>query len=135
MKPIADFNDSFERIVNQHFDVFFSAFYRCFEARTPTIAEIFENTPESRRYEMLEDSILMLMDFSVNSVVSQELNKLGQFHARMGVTPAMYDHWMDALIDTLQLLDKSFTAEEEAAWRSVLGPGLTFLKGFSDQAP
>jgi len=128
MNYIADFNDSFERVVSKDFDHFFLTFYRQFEGLSPAIAAVFENSPPSRRHQMLEDSILLLIDYAVSNQVSHELRQLAQFHQKLGVPNSMFDDWLEALISTLVILDKDFDDGDEIAWRTMLAPGISLVK-------
>ncbi len=131
MVTVADFNDSYERVISRDYDAFFKAFYRNFEAGSADVRELFAHGPESRRYEMLESSILMLMDYSTNQTISDELQRLVQYHAKLGVTEKMVDAWLESLMTTLKELDAQFTFDEEVAWRAMLGPGLDYFKSLT----
>lgn len=127
MSYLVAFNDSFERVVTNKFDLFFRTFYQNFEMRSPEVAEVFKNTPEKRRYEMLADSILLLMDYSTSHEPSSELRDLAVVHKRMKVSASLYYHWIEALIVTVLALDDQLSSETERAWRAALGPGINFM--------
>ena len=128
MNHSADFNDSFERNVSNNYEVFFQAFYESFQAKSPEIKAVFQNTEKSRRHEMLEDSILMLMECSLNHAPSEHICRLAEFHRERGIPEAMYDVWLESLVETLYRLDAEFTAAEEEAWRAVLLPGISYMR-------
>ncbi len=130
MSTVADFNDSYERVIARDYDAFFKAFYQHFEASSPEIRNLFALSPQSRRYEMLESSILVLMDYSINHVVGEELERLAHYHAHLGAHSTMFDQWLESLIATLKSLDPTFSFDEEVSWRHLLGPGLKYLKTY-----
>lgn len=127
MSYLVAFNDSFERVVTSKFDLFFRTFYKNFDKRSPQVAVVFNNMPENRRYEMLADSILLLMDYGSSHEPSSELRKLALVHKRVNVTASLYHHWIEALIFTVLDLDDQASPETEKAWRAALGPGINFM--------
>ncbi|WP_045858371.1 globin [Teredinibacter purpureus] len=132
MNVVAQFNDSFERNVSNHFELFFRTFYNHFEALSPQISAVFAHTVESRRHEMLEDSILMLMSCSAGKEASVELKHLASFHARQGIDVRMYDDWFEALMQTLTELDDTFCDADRHAWQEMLLPGIRYMKDYHE---
>ncbi|WP_188151775.1 globin [Teredinibacter waterburyi] len=130
MNDVGLFNDSFERNITDNYQHFFSAFYRCFESKSPVVSKMFAQTSETKRYEMLEDSLLILMDYSSTRVASEDLIELARYHSKLGVPADLFTLWLDALIESLRQLDPHFNDEYALAWRMVLEPGVSFMKGY-----
>lgn len=128
MDKSAIFNDSFEKCLQGHYGAFFEIFYREFEASSPKIKTLFANTDPQRRYDMLEESILILATYSVDHKVTPELKQLALLHARLGLDTTMFDCWFDALMATLSSVDSRFDEDHIEAWREVLSPGILYLK-------
>lgn len=128
MNTVALFNDSFEKCLHGRYSTFFERFYRNFEQRQPEVRRMFQGTDVQRRYDMFEESILILVDYSANGTASENLERLATLHTRKGATPEMFDEWMDALIQTLREVDPQFDDNAEFAWRDILSTGLEYLK-------
>lgn len=128
MNTIALFNDSFEKCLHGRYSTFFERFYRNFEDKYPEIKRLFEKTDPQRRFDMLEESILIMVDYSANGHASDNLSRLAEFHSGLGLRAEMFDLWMDALVETLREVDPDFGGNAEYAWRDMLSPGLEYMK-------
>ena len=126
------FRASYDRVLasDSQRDEFFKAFYECFMSRSDEIAAKFAHTDMRRQKEMLHQSLRHMVDFSVQRQASEELRKISGRHSQsqIDVNPALYDLWLDCLIETVQLFDLHFTEEIELAWRVVLAPGIAYMK-------
>lgn len=98
---------------------------------SPQVSEVFQGVDLQRQIDMLEHSLLLLVDFSVHRQGSESLIQLASVHMRAGVTAEMYDWWLTALIRTLEQLDTKFRHPEVLAWRVTLAPGIEFMKNFN----
>ncbi len=130
MKFAELFHRSFEENVLGNEEVFFSRFYQNFLDSSPLIHEIFRHIDLKRQIDMLEQSVLLLVDFSGHKCSNETLKKLTVVHARVGVTRDMYDLWMLAILKTVEQLDPNFSHAEGLAWRIMLAPGIEFMKYF-----
>jgi hypothetical protein len=53
---------------------------------------------------------------------------LAEIHKVGGVSPGMFDVWMQALLHTVEALDPKFDELTELAWCWALAPGITYMK-------
>ena len=61
----------------------------------------------------------------------------GTFKARSNydIKPEYYDHWVEALIETVKDLDPHFDREIELSWRLAVNPGVLYMKmHYEDEA-
>lgn len=132
MSRVADFNDSFERNIGRKYEQFFSLFYERFINASAEISALFERTDPERRREMLQDSMLLLLDFSICHQVTDDLLALARYHQTVGVSIHMFDAWLECLVATLREMDPAFSDADERAWRETLGPGVEFMKLYAN---
>lgn len=77
---------------------------------------------------MLRKSFFHLAGFYVTNVPSSELDRIARVHARLGISAAHYDRWLDCLMATVAQFDPESDTATELAWRWALTPGITFMK-------
>lgn len=106
---------------------FFAAFYRRF-LDDPEIAAMFRDTDMDRQVVMLRKSFFHLAGFYVTNAPTGELERVARIHARLGITHAHYDQWLDCLVATVAEFDADCDHATELAWRWALTPGVTFMK-------
>ena len=100
---------------------FLDLFYERFLNASPEIARHFAHTDMTRQKRMIEaslfTSILAAEDvpYAVHSI-----QHLGEMHRDLGIRPALYDVWLESLIDTVATCDEAFSEPVEHAWRTVL---------------
>ncbi len=46
------------------------------------------------------------------------------------IKPALFDLWLEALIETVQEMDPEFCDDVELAWRVAMTPGITLMKHY-----
>lgn len=133
------FNDSYERISDwgagagsQARDQFFVRFYEHFIAKSPEIARAFENTDMERQVQMLEKSIVYLVNYYATDNVNDFMRRIAVRHSRkdLNITPELYDLWLEALVETVRECDSLCTDDTVEAWRIVLAPGISFMKSY-----
>lgn len=116
-------------------DHFFREFYRRF-LRCDGVAELFANTDLSRQVQMLRKSLFQLVSYYLLSEASPELYRLAEIHRAKKVDKAMFDSWLNALLDTVADLDDEFDEATRLAWCWALAPGITFMKIYAcDETP
>jgi hemoglobin-like flavoprotein len=111
-------------------DEFIARFYRVFMAKSPRIAAMFTDTNMGAQRTMLHDSLLYMVEFSHNKLISEEIRHLARVHGKSGldIDPALYDVWLDALVEAASSMDPAFSEEVELSWRLVLTPGITCIR-------
>ena len=127
---IAIFNDSLERCLRG--GDFFQQFYEIFLAASPEVREKFSGTDFRKQRRMLQTSFYMLVEFiAVGWPECQAyLERIALAHGKHGrdIAPRLYDLWLNCLLRTVQERDDQYSAEVDAAWRFMMGAGITFLK-------
>jgi hemoglobin-like flavoprotein len=126
------FRESYDRAMKGETqrDEFLDAFYETFISRSDEIAAKFARTDMRRQKEMLYRSLQHMVDFSVQRRASENLRKMAERHSKsqLDISPALYDAWLDSLIETAHVFDPLFTEEIELAWRVTLAPGIVYMK-------
>jgi len=129
------FDASYERLfgkgisISEQSDPFFAAFYANFLAE-PEVGEFFRETDMARQTSMLRRSFFQLAAFYVSCEPSAELERIAHIHHKLGLNPAHYDVWLDALVKTVKDQDPQCDLATELAWRWALTPGITYMKLF-----
>ena len=120
------FNASYERI---HDAQFFERFYERFLEKSEEVAKKFANTDLRRQRRMLRGSMLLLLSVYMRHR-SEELEQLALKHgpAELAIPPALFDDWLEALIETVEECDPRADKETQSAWRVVFAPGVAFMK-------
>jgi len=131
--PITDFRDHFRRALggsDAYNEAFVSHFYRVFLDRSPEAAAHFRHTDMSTQKTALFDSLLLMAEFPHSALARARILALGERHGRTGldIRPALYDLWLEALIDTARHFDAQFDRAVELSWRVSMAPGITCMK-------
>jgi len=100
---------------------FLDVFYETFLSASPAIAEKFADTEMTRQKRMVEASLYtsILAAEGVPYAVSF-IKRLGEKHRDLPIGPALYELWLDSLLQTVSVCDEAFNEQVEAAWRAVL---------------
>jgi len=113
---------------------FLGKFYEAFVASSEEVREKFRNTDLDHQAKMLADSLYTL------AVAAQaqpganpawaEMPRLAARHSRadLDISPALYDHWLDCLLDTVRDHDPEFSPAIESAWRQTLMVGVEYMR-------
>jgi len=126
------FDESYERAVleTRHGREFFESFYQRFLVASPLVRHKFRHTDMVQQRSMLKKSFYNLLAFYASGSVDNVLERIAVNHSRRGldVPPALYDLWLECLVDTVKYYDPLFDDNVELAWRLVLSPGITYMK-------
>jgi hemoglobin-like flavoprotein len=124
------FNDSLARCLRD--GQFFHRFYELFLASSPEVSEKFRGTDFRRQRRMLQTSFYMLVEYMALGWPECEayLERIATAHGRYGrnISPHLYDLWLECLLQAVRKCDDRCSTEIEAAWRYVMGAGISFLK-------
>ena len=84
----------------------------------------------ARQQKMLEESLSYMEDFSITRKAKERLRRIALRHNRtnLDIDPALYEIWLDCVVETVGEFDLEFNDEVELAWRVVLSPGITYMK-------
>jgi hemoglobin-like flavoprotein len=139
--------DSFRRALDRDERGFFCAFYARLLEKSP-IAEIFRRkgfptvgnvaqASEDRatrnweeQFRLLKEAILLLFAYNVLKETQEPtvLTRTAESHSKF-VKAEHYDHFREALLDTIVEFDKGKHEHElRDAWQHAVGPGLDYLK-------
>ena len=123
------FNASLDRCVSQ--PEFLDRFYENLLATSDEIAEKFRHTEFTRQKAALKRALYVLLFAHEWDLQGDAyLRGLAQRHSRhdLDIRPELYDLWLDSLLKTVREFDPSFDETIAAAWRTMLGPGIEFMK-------
>ncbi len=125
------FDASYVRVLSREVEeqAFFEAFYERFIASSPAVAAKFRHTDMARQRAMLKKSFYHLLAFYASSHADYYLQQVAISHdrAHRDIPPALYDLWLETLIDTVRDFDEQFDDDVELAWRLVMTPGIVFM--------
>jgi len=131
---IERFNDSLARC--QRGDQFFQRFYDLFLDSSPEVREKFRNADVRKVRRELKTAFYMLVEYTAMGWPECEayLERIATVHSRQGrdIAPHLYDLWLECLLRAVQEHDALWSSEVEAAWRYMMGAGISFLKARYD---
>ncbi|MBZ9557457.1 MULTISPECIES: globin [Modicisalibacter] len=133
------FDASYQRVLSDSAggQDFFDAFYRRFIASSDEVAAKFRHTDMARQQAMLKKAFYRLLSFFASSETDYYLERIAVVHDRrhLDIRPALYDLWLESLIDTVRAFDPCFDADVELAWRLVMAPGIVFMTFHHGRGP
>jgi len=101
---------------------FVHRFYRRFLASSDDVSRLFRHTDFKRQERMLRLSLELSAKATVGDPTGiQELQARVETHARLPISPVMYDLWLASAMATARECDPRWSAEVEDAWRTILG--------------
>ena len=112
---------------------FLEGFYDRFVGSSEEVREKFRGVDLKRQVRMLEDSLYVVAVAAQGEEGSPARNALpwlAERHSRrdLDIRPALYDLWIDCLIETARAHDPEFDPEIEAAWRETLTLGANYMR-------
>ena len=123
------FNDSLARC-REH-GHFFDQFLELFLASSEEVRAKFHTTDIAQQRRMLQSSFYMLVEYlALGSPESEKyLERIAAEHGKHArdIAPHLYDYWLESLLRAVWSCDSHYSAEIEAAWRYVMGVGITFF--------
>ncbi|MDH5737502.1 MAG: globin domain-containing protein [Gammaproteobacteria bacterium] len=130
------FEASYDRVVgkgvgiNPKGEAFFSLFYENFFRKSPEIRDKFKNTDMKKQVGVLQKSTFHLISFYVSKEENEYLHEIAVSHNRHGynIKPEFYDLWLDALIETVSMLDPECDRRVQLAWRMAFTPGILYMQ-------
>ncbi|WP_163557770.1 globin [Halomonas sp. NO4] len=125
------FDASYVRVLSREVEgqSFFEAFYERFLVASPEVAAKFRDTDMARQRAMLKKAFYHLLAFYASSHADYYLQEVAISHSRahLDIPPALYDLWLETLIDTARDFDEQFNDDVELAWRLVMTPGIVYM--------
>ncbi|MBS3803256.1 MAG: globin [Oleiphilaceae bacterium] len=126
------FDNSFERVVRdkQQENDFFDAFYQRLLRSSPLIREKFTESDRLEQRKTVKKAFYGMVVFHASGSAAGLPEKVAFTHSTRGrdIKPALYDHWLESLIDTMKEYDPYSDDDVELAWRLVLSTGITYMK-------
>jgi len=124
------FSQSLKRAVSADPDQFFSRFYDRFIPSSPEVTARFKDVDMKRQRKILEASLAYMSEFAAFLTRTDQLEQLAERHSRreLDIDPALYEVWIDMLVDTVRESDPEFTDEVGVAWRVVMSPGIAYMR-------
>lgn len=110
--------------------IFIDLFYEKFLASSDEVAEKFSNTNFKKQKQMLRKSLhLIVLSCGGQDEADVYLPEVAKRHGRKGlqIKPAMYELWLESLIETVQEIDPKYSAEVEQAWRETMRYGIDYM--------
>ena len=115
---------------------FMQRFYDIFVGSSPAIAAKFEHTDMRHQARMVQVSLVMLLAaVEGRDEGLQHLERIAKIHGRAqhDIPAAMYESWLDCLLQAVREYDPYCQEQVEQAWRTILAPGIEYLKAHYDQ--
>lgn len=131
--PFDDVMQSFGRCCSNEY--FFEDFYIRFSRASDEVQELFKNTNMAEQRKLVRHG-LMWMILYARGAADSKLKQLGVTHSTrgFGITPKMYELWVNALIRTLRQHDEAFSPQLERSWREALAPGIEVMLSMEKEA-
>jgi hypothetical protein len=119
--PVADVIESYKRVSRD--PQFLERFYVRFFARDPDVPRRFEGVDMARVRFLVGRSVTLLLQHA--SGVERGTESLVEVARRHGpddldIPERLYEHWVEALVETVAEHDPQFGPELEAQWRDFL---------------
>jgi hemoglobin-like flavoprotein len=128
-KQVSLFQDSVARCLAS--PQFIRDFYDRFTGSSEAIRDKFKDTDFSRQMQALADSLYMMavaVHGGPENLSRTGMKHLHVKHRTMGIEPAMYDTWLECLVDAARAHDLEFSSSVEKAWRACLAPGIKTVR-------
>ena len=122
------FHDSYRRAVVLKPDAFFDQVHTRFIDKIAALNPAFNQSPIQIQKDLLVNSMITMLWFAEARTSDEQLEELIQTHRQMGIAGDLYDHWMDAILESLNTVDPTHSVYESLAWRIMLSPALTLMK-------
>ena len=135
-KFLATVYESYDRVEGRSIDGhgFFERFYAAFLESSPEIARKFSNTDMQKQQAHLRASLKHVVDYAVSGKPDIRMRQIARSHSRAGndIPHGLYDFWLDSLISTLAEFDPEFDSHVELSWRSIMAPGIAYMRSHYD---
>ena len=104
---------------------FLESFYQRFLASDPEVRAKFEGVDLSRQYTMLEKSLRLVVEAARGTEAGRvHLEHIAERHSSRGldISAALYQRWLDALIEAAAETDTEWEDDFGDLWRAGLQP-------------
>ena len=135
-KFLATVYESFDRVQGRSLDgqSFFECFYDKFLSSSPDIAAKFSETDMLQQQAHLRASVKHVIDFAISGKPGIRIRQIARSHSKSGkdISHELYDLWLDSLIGALAEFDTEFDTAVELSWRSIMAPGIQYMRSRHD---
>ncbi len=110
---------------------FLDKFYAIFLESHPEIGVKFTNTDFDKQKGLLRHSLMSVLMFAEGQSSARScLERIRDTHSRkkMAISPDLYPHWIDSLMQAVAKSDPKFDQGLEADWRKVIAPAIEFIR-------
>ncbi len=118
---------------------FLERFYELFIEASPEARAKFAHTDLAQQRRMLKASlVLMMLAAGGKTEGMAHMERIAGVHSKghYDIPAALYDIWLDCLVQSVREFDPEYTDEMGATWRRVLAPGIEFMKSrYQEQPP
>lgn len=128
-QTLSIFNESLDRCIERQ--EFLTHFYETLLASSDEIAKKFETTEFEKQKAALKTALYVLLFAHKYGLTGDAyLKGLAERHGQtdLDIRPELYDLWLDCLLKTVREFDPLFDDAIERSWRTVLRPGIEFMK-------
>lgn len=125
------FHESYARVVldKERAEKLVSVFYERLLARSARLRELFSGINMEHQRQHLRLGLVTVGTFLSTGLKStREMDRLAEIHRALGLTPADYQDWLDALIEAIAEVDAPLRPEVADAWRIAVAPALVFMQ-------
>jgi hemoglobin-like flavoprotein len=110
---------------------FIKDFYDRFTGTSDEIREKFRDTDFERQHRAMAESLEVMavaVQGGPDNIARHAMKRLAQRHKEMDITAAMYDVWLDCMLQTVRTHDPQFSDALERSWRETLAPAIEYMR-------
>ncbi len=109
---------------------FFIRFYKNFIMASSEVEEKFSQTDMSKQNSMLYFSFMNMLEYSITRQETPRLVEIANIHSKKhhNIPPHLYEHWLNALILTVNETFPDTTKSTIDAWIKTFQPGIEYMK-------
>ena len=133
---LATVYESFDRVENRSIDgrKFFERFYEEFLGASPEVADKFSGSDMLTQQAHLRTSLKHVVDYAISGKPDVRMRQIAKSHSKAGndISHGLYDLWLDSLLTVLSEFDPAFDTNVELSWRSIMAPGIEYMRSHYD---
>lgn len=117
---------------------FLERFYQLFLEASPEARDKFAGTDMPQQRRMLKASLVLMMLAGGGKPEGMgHMARIGAVHGKGGydIPAPLYDIWLSCLLQTVREIDPKVDDTLLLVWRSVLEPGIAYMKSHYDAPP
>lgn len=108
-------------------DAFYLAFYRRLFQYAPELEPKFDNVNMKAQHALLDGAIERMLNYRTNQTEPTTLTGIAERHVKYDLTPADFEHFGQAFLDTLAEV-AGIEKQTADAWEAVLWPAIEYMK-------